>query len=98
VIRLGQIAVGLYFCRQYEAAVKMGKQVIREHPEYPPGYRWLAAALGQLGRIDEAKQALEKAIAVAPASFDMFARQGVPWMRPKDRAHMVEGLKKAGWQ
>jgi adenylate cyclase len=98
VIRLNQIAIGLYFCREYEAAVKMAKQVIRENPEYPPGNRWLAAALGQLGRIDEAKQALKKAIAVAPDSFDMFARQGVPWIRPKDHAHMVEGLHKAGWQ
>ncbi len=98
VIRLNQIAIGLYFSREYDAAVKMAKQVIRESPEYPPGNRWLAAALGQLGRMDEAKQALEKAIAVAPASFDMFARQGTPWIRPKDHAHMVEGLKKAGWR
>ena len=76
----------------------MAKQVIREYPEYPQSYRWLAAALGQLGRTDEAKQALEKAIAVAPAVFDIFVRQGVPWIRPEDHAHMVEGLHKAGWR
>jgi len=97
-VRLNQIAVGLYFCREYEAAAQMAKQVIREYPEYPQSYRWLAAALGQLGRADEAKQALEKAIAVAPAVFDIFVRQGVPWIRPEDHAHMVEGLHKAGWR
>jgi tetratricopeptide (TPR) repeat protein len=34
VIRLNQIALGLYFFREYEAAVRLAKQVIREHPEY----------------------------------------------------------------
>jgi adenylate cyclase len=63
--------------------------------EYPQSYRSLTAALGQLGRIDEAKQALHKAIA---AVFDMFVRQGVPGIRPQDQAHMVEGLHKADWR
>jgi adenylate cyclase len=58
----------------------------------------LAAALGQLGRTEEAREALEKAIAVAPASFDIYVRNRVPWMRPEDHAHMLEGLRKAGWR
>jgi len=62
------------------------------------GYRWLAAALGQTDRIDEAKQALQKAIAVAPEAFDMYVRQPVPWMRVADYEHMLEGLRKAGWE
>jgi adenylate cyclase len=98
VIRLNQIALGLYLCREYGAAVEMAKQVIRAYPDYPHSYRWLAAALGQLDRIGEAKEALEKAIAIAPAAFDLFVRQGVPWIRPEDHAHMLEGLRKAGWQ
>ena len=53
---------------------------------------------GQLGRVDEAKQALDKAIAIIPASFDMYVRQRVPWMRPEDHAHMLDGLRKAGWK
>ena len=73
------------------------KRAIREHPEYPNTYRWLAAALGQVGRIEEAKEALEKAIAVAPAAFEMYVRQRVPWHRPEDYTHMLDGLRKAGW-
>ena len=71
--------------------------MIRSYPRYPNPYRWLAAALGQAGRIEKARAALEKAIAVAPASFDMFVRGRVPWMRPEDHAHMLDGLRKAGW-
>ena len=96
--RLNQIALGFYFSRDYAAAVEVAKRAIRSYPEYPLPYRWLAAALGQLGRIEEAKEALEKAIGVAPGSFDMYVRGRVPWMRPEDHAHMLEGLRKAGWR
>jgi len=93
---MNQVALGLYFSGQYDGAVAAAKQAIRSFPDYPLPYRWLAAALGQLGRTVEAKEALEKAIAVAPASFAMYVRNRVPWMRPEDHAHMLEGLRKAG--
>jgi hypothetical protein len=38
------------------------------------------------------------AIGVAPASFDMYVRKRVPWMRPEDHTHMLEGLRMAGWK
>ena len=74
------------------------KDAIRLFPEYPLAYRWLAAALGQIGQIDEAREALQKAIVIAPASFDMYVRQRVPWMHANYHAHMLEGLRKAGWK
>jgi adenylate cyclase len=95
-VRLNQITAGLYFCREYAKAVERAKRLIRSYPEFPLIHRWLAAALGQLGRTGDAKQALETAIAAAPASFDLYVRQRVPWMRPEDHAHMIEGLRKAG--
>jgi adenylate cyclase len=61
-------------------------------------YRWPAAALGQLGRKAEAKEWLEKAIFHAPAAFGMYVRNRVPWFRPEDHAHLVDGLRKAGWE
>ncbi len=96
--RLNQVAVGLYFCREYEAAIEAARRAIRSYPDYSNPYRWLAAALGQLGRTAEASEALDNAMAVAPASFDMRVHNRVPWMRPEDHAHMLEGLRKAGWQ
>ena len=90
------VAVGLYFCREYEAAAEAANRAIRLVPHYPNTYRWLAAALGQLGRTAEAGEALQKAIAAAPAVFDMYIRQRPPWFRPEDYAHMLEGLHKAG--
>jgi adenylate cyclase len=52
--------------------------------------------LGQLGQIAEAERALEKAIAID--LFDKYVRRRVPWHRPEDHAHMIEGLRKAGWR
>jgi adenylate cyclase len=95
---MNQLAIAQYYSGDYDAAVETARQVIRSYPDYPLTYRWLAAALGQLCRTEEAREALEKAIAVAPASFDIYVRNRVPWMRPEDHAHMVEGLRKAGWQ
>jgi adenylate cyclase len=96
-IRLNQIALALYCSGEYEAAVDAANHAIRSYPNYPNPYRWLAAALGQLGRIEEAKQSLEKAIEIAPASFDMYVRARAPWRPLEDHAHMLEGLRKAGW-
>jgi len=92
------LALGYYFSRDYEAAVEAAKRALRSNPEYPLPYRWLAAALGQLGRTVEAREALEEAIAIAPATFDMYVRRRMPWHRPEDYAHMLDGLRKAGWK
>jgi len=96
--RFNNMASGLYFSGEYEGAVEAAKRAIRANPDFPLAYRWLAAALGQLGRTAEAKEALKKAIAIAPTTFDMYVRQRVPWHRLEDYAHMLEGLRKAGWE
>jgi adenylate cyclase len=96
--RLSAIAQGQYFLRDYPAAIDAARSSLRSYGGHPNALRWLAAALGQAGRLEEAKQALQDAIAVAPKSFDMYVRQRVPWMRPEDYEHMLEGLRKAGWE
>src|SRR5712672_3116643 len=97
-IRLLHIACGLYFSREYEETIEAAKQLIRSYPDFPMIYRWPAAALGQLGRTAEAREALDKAVSLAPAAFEMYVRKRVPWFRPEDHAHLVEGLRKAGWE
>ena len=97
-VRLLHVACGLYFCSEYEASIEASKRLIRSYPDFPMIYRWSAAALGQLGRTAEAKEALEKAVSRAPAAFDMYVRKRAPWFRPEDHAHLVKGLRKAGWK
>src|SRR4029077_9088763 len=42
--RLGQVALALYFCREYAAAVEAARDAIRSYPDHPIIYRLLAAS------------------------------------------------------
>jgi adenylate cyclase len=95
---LNRVAIAHYFARDYEAAVDTARRVVRIYPDFPLIYRWLAAALGQIGRMEEARCALNKAITICGGSFDMYVRERVPWHRAEDYEHMLDGLRKAGWR
>ena len=69
---LNRVAIAYYFARNYEAAVDAAQRVIRLYPDFPLIYRWLAAALGQAGRLAEARAALSRAIEISSGSFDMY--------------------------
>jgi adenylate cyclase len=60
--------------------------------------RQRASSCSEASRTEEARQALEKAIAIGAETFDMYVRRRVPWHRPEDYEHMLDGLRKAGWQ
>ena len=64
------IAISYYFEHDYARAVEAAQHAIARHPGHPGAYRWLAAALGQLGRANEASIALRKAIEVSSQSFN----------------------------
>jgi adenylate cyclase len=97
-LRLLDVAISFHLSHEYDAAIEAAKRGIRSYPNHSNMYRWLAAALGQTGRIEEAKETLAKSIAMAPVAFDMFVRRRVPWHRAEDHAHRLEGLRKAGWE
>ena len=96
--RLHRVALGHYFIGEYAAARDAAELAISAYPEFPTPYRILAAALGQLGQGEEAKRALDRAISRRPAAFEWFVRQRPPGFRPEDYQHVLEGLRKAGWQ
>jgi adenylate cyclase len=97
-VLLNQVVIGLYLMRDYQSAVEAARRVLRSYPDHPLVYRWLAAALGQLGRIDEARPALEHAMSLSPAAFDFYVHRRVPWHREEDHRHMLDGLGTAGWR
>src|SRR5262249_16816496 len=74
------LAIGHYFGRDYSAALETEERVIRLRPDHPTGYRWKAAALAQLDRVEEAKKALQRAIEISPANVQFYAHTP-PWYR-----------------
>ena len=96
-LQLSQVAISYYLSGEYDAAVDAGRRAIRAYPDFPQTYRWHAAALGQLGWTAEAREALQNAITIAPALFEMHVHARPQFIRPEDHVHWLEGLRKAGW-
>ena len=92
------IAVSHYYEGDYTKAVEVAEHTVTRFPKFILTYRWLAAALGQLGRINEAQVALRMAIELSPQSFEFYVHNRPPWHKPENHEHMLEGLRKAGWQ
>ena len=88
-----------YFCRDYAGALEMANLSLGSWKGYRPMYFFLAAALGQLGRTADARAALDQAVALGVCPFGLSADgERLPWIRPEDGAHLLEGLRKAGWK
>jgi adenylate cyclase len=92
-----QFAISYYSEGDYLKSVEAARRALARHPEVSGTYRWLAAALGQLDRTQEAKAALNKAVELSPRSFEFYTHRRPPWHRPEDYEHMLDGLRKAGW-
>lgn len=90
------IAISYYYDRDYEQAADAAKRVVRRFASYPHTYCWLSAALGHLGRVDQAREVLCQAIAISPSAFDSYVRKRPPWFQPEQHEHLLAGLRKAG--
>jgi adenylate cyclase len=93
------IFLSYYFEHDYPNALEAARRAVSRFPELPIAHRYLAATLGQLGRIDDAQGALQQAMALSQAVLDLNVRsRPPPWMRSEDHANFIDGLRKAGWQ
>ena len=93
-----QIAISYYLEGDYARCVEAAQRQLSARPDITVTYRWLAAALGQLGRTEQARAALARALGPPMHDPAVYGRNRVPWMRPEDHEHLLEGLRKAGWQ
>jgi adenylate cyclase len=93
-----RIAITYYYERDYANSAEASLRCLARYPGAVATYRWLAAALGQLGRVEEARAALHKALELSPGLFDLYTRRRPRWHSPEDYNHMLEGLRNAGWQ
>jgi adenylate cyclase len=92
------VAQSYYFERNFESAIEAAKRAVAFQSDNPMLYRWLAASLGQVGWLQEAREALRRAVELSPDTFDIYVRSRPPWFRPQDHQLMLDGLRKAGWE
>jgi DNA-binding SARP family transcriptional activator/TolB-like protein len=82
--------------RDYESAVAAGRGVTQMAPSLSAGFKPYLAALGHLGRTQEATVARRRLLSMEPEfTIERFA-QVSPLERESDRQHVMEGLRLAG--
>jgi TolB-like protein/cytochrome c-type biogenesis protein CcmH/NrfG len=85
-----------FFKGDYEQAVLVGRGAARSNPEFSASYKTLIAALGHLGRVDEAKPYIEKLLALEPHFTIAHFAKTHPIKRVQDRKRYMRGFLRAG--
>lgn len=80
---------------RYQEAIRFAQRSLAMQAEQPGACRILAAANGYLGRIVDARAALDRLLKIGPAPTDEHLRSFLP-DRIVDK--YIEGLRKAGWK
>jgi adenylate cyclase len=91
---LSWLAHSHFGSRDFASALETCRQVIRLRPSLAWAHEHAVASLAYLGRVDEAREALERARAQFPEHFRRY-EQRPPWRRPQDWALTMEGLRLA---
>jgi adenylate cyclase len=89
-------AQALYALGRYEEAATVLKHRVALNANTDASRVLLAACYGQLGRVDEAREAWREALRVNPAYSLEHRRKVLPYKKPEDFERLVEGLRKAG--
>ena len=89
-------AQAAYQLAQYDEAVALLKRRILRNPETDASRALLAAAYGQMGLLEEAREAWRELMRVNPAFSLEHRRKVLPYKNPADFERIVEGLRKAG--
>lgn len=92
----GVYTIAYTFKGEYEKAVKVGRRAVKANPTFSNDYKPLIAALGHLGRREEAAPYIEKLLALEPSfTVEQFGRT-YPFQKDDDRQRYMRGLELAG--
>jgi len=87
----------IYFnLHEYKNAIGDFADVLEKNPEAQEARLWMAAALGHVGRIEDAKWELDQ-VRVTGADLSLeHIEKSIPFKDPAQRKRLVDGLYKAG--
>lgn len=92
----GGAAFSHLFSGMPDEAAAMARQALMQQANFAPAHRALIAALGHLGRFDEAVVAIHHACSVSPGLTTTSALAVARFVRPEDRTVFRDGLLLAG--
>ncbi len=85
-----------YLAGRYDEAAEWARRTIDARPDFPPGWRMLAASTAMAGSPDDAQTALQELLRLAPETTLETTRSGLPIRHPEHMELYLEGLRKAG--
>ena len=94
-LTLNAIALVHLVSRRFAEVLRWTERTIQQRRTYPPPYRFRAAALAHLGRMDEAAATITEVLKLQPNSTVSRAAR-IGFRNPEHRAILLEGLRKAG--
>jgi tetratricopeptide (TPR) repeat protein len=92
----GIAAYSQFAGHNYDEAIRLARESVRQRNDFVGGHRVLTAAAGMLGQEEIAKAALRELRRAQPnISLDWLASQ-IPFKLDADRTHYLEGFRRAG--
>ena len=91
-----RLAEAHFYLGNHEEAAELAQKTLRLRGSQWPSYARLASVLGHLGRIDDAKKALEELKDIQPQASISFMKENHPTIDANYMIHVLDGLRKAG--
>jgi TolB-like protein/DNA-binding winged helix-turn-helix (wHTH) protein/Tfp pilus assembly protein PilF len=95
-IYCGVAAYCQYVGRNYDEAIRLSREALRQRSDFVGAHRVLTAALGMSGEREAAGVALAALRRVQPSLSLAWLSSEMPFEREADRAHYLEGFGRAG--
>jgi TolB-like protein len=92
----GITAYAQYLGRNYEAAMRLSREALRQRSDFVGAHRVLTAAAGMTGQHDAAKAALAELRRAQPNISLAWIISNMPIRHDADREHYLDGFRRAG--
>jgi adenylate cyclase len=80
-----------FFTKRFDTAITTLRRALQEQPNWPPTYRFLASCYAHMGRVDDARQSVEKLRAVT----NTVVPSAMHWRNTEQREFFLAGLRLA---
>ncbi len=92
----GIAAYAQFIGHNYEEAIRLAHEALRQRADFVGGHRVLTAAAGMAGQTEAAKVALQELRRAQPNITLAWIANELPMKHRADREHYLEGLRRAG--
>lgn len=87
------LACAAFVDERYADTVTWARRIIQERPDFPSGYRLLAASYGQMGDVAQARSVVADILRLVPGQSLVSMQQQLPYRDPTVVQRFIDGLR-----